>query len=172
MRMCVKPSASASSASASASPKYSAPDFSCGFTSGKNWTPNSMPLLPILLRRKIRPIERWSRKRGVARLAPRRRIEKETLRMSSNGKVALVTGAGSGIGKASALALAREGFAVVLAGRRAEPLEKAAGEIEAAGGKALAVPTDIADPAQVKALFAKAKATFGRLDVLFNNAGF
>ncbi|HVH73487.1 MAG TPA: SDR family oxidoreductase [Stellaceae bacterium] len=92
--------------------------------------------------------------------------------MSSNGKVALVTGAGSGIGKASALALAREGFAVVLAGRRAEPLEKAAGEIEAAGGKALAVPTDIADPAQVKSLFAKTKETFGRLDVLFNNAGF
>jgi NAD(P)-dependent dehydrogenase (short-subunit alcohol dehydrogenase family) len=92
--------------------------------------------------------------------------------MSSNGKVALVTGAGSGIGKASALALAREGFAVVLAGRRPEPLQKAAGEIEAAGGKALAVPTDIADPAQVKALFAQTKAAFGRLDVLFNNAGF
>ncbi|HEV2301371.1 MAG TPA: SDR family oxidoreductase [Stellaceae bacterium] len=92
--------------------------------------------------------------------------------MSSNGKVALVTGAGSGIGKAAALALAREGFAVVLAGRRAEPLQKAAGEIEAAGGKALAVPTDISDLAQVKSLFAKAKQTFGRLDVLFNNAGF
>src|SRR5579859_5371881 len=92
--------------------------------------------------------------------------------MSSNGKVALVTGAGSGIGKASALALAREGFAVVLAGRRAEPLEKAAGEIEAAGGKALAVPTDIADPAQVKRLFARTKEVFGRLAVLFNNAGF
>jgi NAD(P)-dependent dehydrogenase (short-subunit alcohol dehydrogenase family) len=92
--------------------------------------------------------------------------------MSSNGKVALVTGAGSGIGKASALALAREGFAVVLAGRRAEPIEKAAGEIEAAGGKALAVPTDIADPAQVKRLFARTKEVFGRLDVLFNNAGF
>ena len=92
--------------------------------------------------------------------------------MSSNGKVALVTGAGSGIGKASALALAREGFAVVLAGRRAEPLQKAAGEIEAAGGKALAVPTDISDPTQVKSLFAQAKETFGRLDVLFNNAGF
>jgi NAD(P)-dependent dehydrogenase (short-subunit alcohol dehydrogenase family) len=92
--------------------------------------------------------------------------------MSSNGKAALVTGAGSGIGKASALALAREGFAVVLAGRRPEPLQKAAAEIEAAGGKALAVPTDIADPAQVKALFAQTKAAFGRLDVLFNNAGF
>jgi NAD(P)-dependent dehydrogenase (short-subunit alcohol dehydrogenase family) len=92
--------------------------------------------------------------------------------MSSNGKVALVTGAGSGIGKASALALAREGFAVVLAGRRREHLEKAAAEIEATGGKALAVPTDISDPAQVNSLFAKTKAAFGRLDVLFNNAGF
>jgi NAD(P)-dependent dehydrogenase (short-subunit alcohol dehydrogenase family) len=92
--------------------------------------------------------------------------------MASNGKVALVTGGGSGIGKASALALAREGFAVVVAGRRPEPLNAVVGEIEKMQGKALGVPTDVGDPASVEALFAKAKATFGRLDVLFNNAGF
>jgi NAD(P)-dependent dehydrogenase (short-subunit alcohol dehydrogenase family) len=92
--------------------------------------------------------------------------------MASNGKVALVTGGGSGIGKASALALAGEGFAVVVAGRRPEPLQAVVGEIEAMQGKALGVPTDVGDPASVEALFAKTKATFGRLDVLFNNAGF
>src|SRR5260221_9937013 len=92
--------------------------------------------------------------------------------MASNGKVALVTGGGSGIGKASALALAREGFAVVVAGRRPEPLDAVVREIEEMQGKALGVPTDVGDPASVEALFAKTKATFGRLDVLFNNAGF
>ena len=92
--------------------------------------------------------------------------------MASNGKVALITGGGSGIGKASALALAREGFAIVVAGRRPEPLNAVVGEIEAIQGKALAVPTDVSDPASVENLFAKAKAAFGRLDVLFNNAGF
>ena len=92
--------------------------------------------------------------------------------MASNGKVALVTGGGSGIGKASALALAREGFAVVVAGRRPEPLNAVVGEIEGMQGKALGVPTDVGDPASVEALFAAAKAKFGRLDVLFNNAGF
>ena len=92
--------------------------------------------------------------------------------MAANGKVALVTGAGSGIGKASSLALAREGFALVLAGRRAEPLEAVRGEIEGFGGAALAVPTDVGDPAQVAALFARTRERFGRLDVLFNNAGF
>src|ERR1700730_1624775 len=92
--------------------------------------------------------------------------------MASNGKVALVTGGGSGIAQASALALAREGFAVVVAGRRPEPLNAVVGEIEKLQVKALGVPTDVSDPASVEALFAKAKATFGRLDVLFNNAGF
>jgi NAD(P)-dependent dehydrogenase (short-subunit alcohol dehydrogenase family) len=92
--------------------------------------------------------------------------------MASNGKVALVTGGGSGIGKASALALAREGFALVVAGRRPEPLQAVVREIEEMQGKALAVPTDVADPASVENLFAQTKATFGRLDVLFNNAGF
>ena len=92
--------------------------------------------------------------------------------MASNGKVALVTGGGSGIGKASALALAREGFAVVVAGRRPEPLQAVVGQIEKLQVKALGVPTDVSDPASVEALFAKTRATFGRLDVLFNNAGF
>jgi NAD(P)-dependent dehydrogenase (short-subunit alcohol dehydrogenase family) len=92
--------------------------------------------------------------------------------MSSNGKVALVTGGGSGIGKASALALAKEGFAVVVAGRRPEPLQSVVGEIEGLQGRALGVPTDVGNPDSVAALFARTKDTFGRLDVLFNNAGF
>ena len=84
-------------------------------------------------------------------------------------KVALVTGAGTGVGRAAALALMKDGFAVVLAGRRKEPLEAVANEGKPA--KSLVVPTDISDPAAIKALFAKTKDTFGRLDVLFNNAG-
>src|SRR5262249_45666218 len=92
--------------------------------------------------------------------------------MASNGKVALVTGGGSGIGKASALALAREGFGVAVAGRGPEPLNAVVSEIERLQVKALGVPTDVSDPASVENLFAKTKATFGRLDVLFNNAGF
>ena len=92
--------------------------------------------------------------------------------MASNGKVALVTGGGSGIGKASALALAEEGFAVVVAGRRPEPLQAVVGEIESKQGRALGVPTDVGNPEAVRNLFAKTKETYGRLDVLFNNAGF
>jgi NAD(P)-dependent dehydrogenase (short-subunit alcohol dehydrogenase family) len=91
--------------------------------------------------------------------------------MSSNGKVALVTGAGSGIGRASAAALAKEGFAVVVAARGKEALDAVAKEIADSGGKALAVPTDVGDPAQIKALFVRVREEFGRLDVLFNNAG-
>jgi len=83
-------------------------------------------------------------------------------------KIALVTGAGSGVGKAAALALAREGYAIVLAGRRAEALETVARE---AGGTTLVVPTDVKEPDSIRALFAKAKEAFGRLDLLFNNAG-
>jgi len=91
--------------------------------------------------------------------------------MTDSGKVAIVTGAGSGIGKACALALAGEGYAVGLAGRRAEPLQEAVAEIEGAGGRALGVPTDVGDHAAVDALFAKTVESFGRLDLLFNNAG-
>ncbi len=91
--------------------------------------------------------------------------------MSQPTKVAIVTGAGSGVGRATALALAQAGWAVVLAGRRAEPLTQAAAEVERLGGVALAVPTDVTDPASVAALFARTRETFGRLDLLFNNAG-
>jgi len=87
--------------------------------------------------------------------------------MQNNGKVALVTGAGSGIGRAAALRLSGAGYRVVIAGRRAAELEKTASQ----GESMLAVPTDIGDPEAVKALFAKTKEAFGRLDVLFNNAG-
>jgi len=86
-------------------------------------------------------------------------------------KVALVTGAGSGVGKASALALMKAGYAMVLSGRRKEPLEAAAAEGQKLGVRTLVVPTNVGDPASVKALFAKTKEVFGRLDFLFNNAG-
>jgi NAD(P)-dependent dehydrogenase (short-subunit alcohol dehydrogenase family) len=89
--------------------------------------------------------------------------------MSSAGKVAIVTGAGSGIGKQVAIALAHEGYAVALAGRRKEPLAATAGEIKESA--TLVVPTDVSDPASVKALFDGAREKFGRLDLLFNNAG-
>jgi NAD(P)-dependent dehydrogenase (short-subunit alcohol dehydrogenase family) len=91
--------------------------------------------------------------------------------MTGQGKVAIVTGAGTGIGRAVALALVGEGYAVALAGRRREPLEATAKAAEGRPGRALAVPTDVGDPASVKALFAKTKEAFGRLDLLFNNAG-
>ena len=86
-------------------------------------------------------------------------------------KVALVTGAGSGVGKAAALALAKEGFDVGLVGRRAEMLEAVAAEARASGVKALVLQGDAGDPKQVKAIFAKLKDGLGRIDVLFNNAG-
>jgi NAD(P)-dependent dehydrogenase (short-subunit alcohol dehydrogenase family) len=89
--------------------------------------------------------------------------------MASASKIALVTGAGSGIGRACSLALAREGYAVVLAGRRREALEQTAALADAK--RILVVPTDLADPASITALFAKTKEAFGRLDVLVNNAG-
>ncbi len=86
-------------------------------------------------------------------------------------KVALVTGAGSGIGRAVAVALAGDGFDVVLAGRREAELEKTAAEAGSGGGRTLAVATNVSDPDSVAALFAKLEQAFGRLDVLFNNAG-
>ncbi len=86
-------------------------------------------------------------------------------------KVALVTGAGSGIGRAVSLALQSTGYSVVLAGRRAAELEKTAALGQASLGKMLPVPTDVSNPESVRALFARIKQTFGRLDLLFNNAG-
>jgi NAD(P)-dependent dehydrogenase (short-subunit alcohol dehydrogenase family) len=89
--------------------------------------------------------------------------------MRSPGKVAIVTGAGSGIGKQVAIALAGEGYAVALAGRRREPIAATADEIKESA--TLVVPTDVSDPAAVKALFDGTRERFGRLDLLFNNAG-
>jgi NAD(P)-dependent dehydrogenase (short-subunit alcohol dehydrogenase family) len=86
-------------------------------------------------------------------------------------KIALVTGAGSGIGRATSLALITAGYHVVLAGRRADALQQTAEQAGALAGNALPVPTDATDPAAVKALFDTVHAKFGRLDVLFNNAG-
>lgn len=91
--------------------------------------------------------------------------------MSQNKKIALVTGAGSGIGRAVALALLEDGFSLVLAGRRAEPLQAVVEQAQAAGGEALAVPTDVRDEQSVAQLFATIEEVHGRLDVIFNNAG-
>ena len=86
-------------------------------------------------------------------------------------KIAVVTGAGTGIGKHAALALMREGYAVVFGGRRLELLEAAAGEGRTTGSSAMVVQTDVRDPESVKNLFAKTREAYGRLDLLFNNAG-
>jgi NAD(P)-dependent dehydrogenase (short-subunit alcohol dehydrogenase family) len=91
--------------------------------------------------------------------------------MSTTGKVAVVTGAGSGVGRAAALALLGDGWNVVLAGRRADALQETVTLAGAAGSRALPVPSDVSDPAAVDALFATVKQRFGRLDMLFNNAG-
>ena len=89
----------------------------------------------------------------------------------SVGKVAIITGAGSGIGRQTALALLGAGYAVTLAGRRAEPLEETKQMAGPAGERGLVAPTDVTDPASVRALFGQTQAAFGRLDLLFNNAG-
>ena len=86
-------------------------------------------------------------------------------------KVAIVTGAGSGVGRAVGLVLLREGYHVALAGRRKDALEQVAGEAGPARSQALVVPTDVRDPEAIRALFAQTKSAFGRLDLLFNNAG-
>lgn len=91
--------------------------------------------------------------------------------MNVQEKVAVVTGAGTGIGKCAALALLREGYIVVLAGRRVEPLEKTVMEAGQSQSRALVVPTDVSDPTSVRSLFMKTQEKCGRLDVLFNNAG-
>ena len=90
--------------------------------------------------------------------------------MISHNKVAIVTGAGTGIGKGVALALLKDGYRVALAGRRLELLEKTAAE-SGAGARALAIPTDVSNPESVRLLFTKIRDTFRRLDLLFNNAG-
>ena len=89
---------------------------------------------------------------------------------STGGRVAIVTGGGTGIGKAAALALLGDGWRVAIAGRRKEPLDEVVAEANAEG-RALAVPTDVTDPASVEALFATTVKAFGRVDLLFNNAG-
>lgn len=89
----------------------------------------------------------------------------------AHDRVAIVTGGGTGIGKAAALAMLKDGYRVVLAGRRQTPLDEVISVSGIDHSRALAVPTDVANPTSVQALFAKTRATFGRLDVLFNNAG-
>jgi len=91
--------------------------------------------------------------------------------MSSFAKIAIVTGAGTGIGRSTAFALLRDGYSVVLAGRRKEPLESTAKEYGDDGSRTLVCPTDVGDSDSVLALFAQTRTTFGRLDLLFNNAG-
>jgi NAD(P)-dependent dehydrogenase (short-subunit alcohol dehydrogenase family) len=91
--------------------------------------------------------------------------------MATPDKIAVITGAGSGIGRASALALLEAGFAVVLAGRRRAMLEETAALAKAPPPRTLVVPTDVADPSSIAALFEAVKQTYGRIDLLFNNAG-
>lgn len=91
--------------------------------------------------------------------------------MGSTGKIAMVTGAGSGVGRSVALALMAEGYSVVLAGRRRDALEKTAAEGGGLPGPSLVVAADVTDPTAVDALFARTGSAFGRLDLLFNNAG-
>jgi NAD(P)-dependent dehydrogenase (short-subunit alcohol dehydrogenase family) len=91
--------------------------------------------------------------------------------MNPPGKIAIITGAGTGIGKRTTLAFIEEGYHVVLAGRRAELLESTAAEAGPRCSQALIVPTDVTDPDSVRSLFTRTREVFGRLDVLFNNAG-
>ena len=91
--------------------------------------------------------------------------------MEKDQKISIVTGAGTGVGKSASLALADEGWTIVLAGRRKDPIEAVANEIKSRGVNALAIVTDTSDTKSVKGLFEETKRTFGRLDLLFNNAG-
>jgi NAD(P)-dependent dehydrogenase (short-subunit alcohol dehydrogenase family) len=98
-------------------------------------------------------------------------LPKEVKLMNTTDRIAIVTGAGTGIGKRTALLLWEAGYSVVLAGRRVEPLEQVVHEAEVSNSRALVMPTDVRDPEAVSALFAATVDKFGRLDVLFNNAG-
>src|SRR5688572_21533435 len=100
-----------------------------------------------------------------------RTIDGGDRKMASANRTALVTGAGTGVGKAVALAFLKDGYRVALAGRRKELLEETAKEAGANGKNVLVAPTDVGKPDQVKALFARIQQEFGRLDALFNNAG-
>jgi len=91
--------------------------------------------------------------------------------MPASAKIALVTGAGTGVGRAVAIALAKAGYSLVLAGRRKDPLDQVAGEINAVGAQALVAPSDVSNRDSVLTLFAAVRSSFGRLDLLFNNAG-
>ena len=91
--------------------------------------------------------------------------------MEKDQKISIVTGAGTGVGKSASLALADEGWTIVLAGRRKDPIEAVANEIKSRGGNASAIVTDTSNPKSVKGLFEETKRAFGRLDLLFNNAG-
>ena len=91
--------------------------------------------------------------------------------MEKDQKISIVTGAGTGVGKSASLALADEGWTIVLAGRRKDPIEAVANEIKSRGGNASAIVTDTSDTKSVKGLFEETKRAFGRLDLLFNNAG-
>ena len=91
--------------------------------------------------------------------------------MAAQSRIAVVTGAGSGIGRATSIGLERAGYSVVLAGRRQHELENTAALCNSSNGTTLVVPTDVSSPESVRALFTKVRETFGRLDVLFNNAG-
>ena len=91
--------------------------------------------------------------------------------MERDQKISIVTGAGTGVGKAASLALADEGWTIVLAGRRKDPMEAVTNEIKSRGGNALAIVTDTSDTKSVKGLFEETERAFGRLDLLFNNAG-
>ena len=90
--------------------------------------------------------------------------------MTTHDKVAVITGGGTGIGKATALAFVKDGYRVVISGRRAEPLDETIKEAGVDSARMIGVPTDVGDPAAVKNLFAKTMAAFGRVDVVFNNA--
>ena len=91
--------------------------------------------------------------------------------MEKDQKISIVTGAGTGVGKSASLALADEGWTIVLAGRRKDPIEAVTNEIKSRGGNALAIVTDTSDTKSVKGLFEETERAFGRLDLLFNNAG-